>query len=375
MSERDSWTTPDGWSTPAGWGGPAEPSSPALGAPADLDGSGQPAPAFGPPPPTHGPWGARPVELKPGVVPLRPLGLGEVLDGAVGVIRRYPRPALGLSAVVAVVTTLLNVLLLVTAFQPLLAFDPSSFDDGDTAALEGALGGAFAGGALSIVLTLLAGAVLTGAITAVVGKAVLGAPLSFGEVWSQVRPFLLKLVGVAVLVLVLVYGVFLLGVAVAVGLFALGGAILGFVAIPVVLVSAALAVYLYIRFALAPCVLVLERTSIRTSLRRSGVLVKGDWWRVLGILLLTFVIGTFVSQIVQLPFAVLGAGSPGGLIDPDAGALGTRELVASAIGGGLASTIIAPFTAGVRALLYVDRRMRAEGLDVALAAAAATPRP
>jgi len=375
MSERDSWTTPDGWSTPAGWGGPAEPSSPAHGAPADLDANAPPAPASGPPPPTTGSWGARPVERKPGVVPLRPLGLGEVLDGAVGVIRRYPRPALGLSVIVAVVTTLLNVLLLVTAFQPLLAFDPSSFDDGDTAALEGALGGAFAGGALSILLTLLAGAVLTGAIAAVVGKAVLGAPLSFGQVWAQVRPLLLKLVGVAVLVLVLVYGVLLLGIAVAAGLFALGGAILGFVAIPVVLVSAALAVYLYIRFALAPCVLVLERTSIRMSLRRSGVLVKGDWWRVLGILLLTFVIGTFVSQIVQLPFAVLGAGSPGGLLDPDAGAFGTRELVASAIGGGLASTIIAPFTAGVRALLYVDRRMRAEGLDVALAAAAATPRP
>jgi len=309
------------------------------------------------------------------VVPLRPLGLGEVLDGAVGVIRRYPRPALGLSAIVAVVTTLLNIVLLVTAFGPILEFDPSSFDDGDTAALEGALGGAFAGGALSIVLTLLAGAVLTGAITAVVGKAVLGAPLSFGEVWAQVRPLLLKLVGLAVLVLVIVYGVLLLGIAVAVGLFAIGGAVLGLVAIPVVLVAAALAVHLYIRFALAPCVLVLEGTSIRTSLRRSGVLVKGDWWRVLGILLLTFVIGTFVSQIVQLPFAVLGAGSPGGLVDPDAGAFGTRELVASAIGGGLASTIIAPFTAGVRALLYVDRRMRAEGLDVALAAAAAAPRP
>lgn len=375
MSERDSWTTPDGWSTPAGWGGPAEPSSPAHGAPADLTGTGQPAPAYGPPPPAGGSWGARPSELKPGVVPLRPLGLGEVLDGAVGVIRRYPRPALGLSAIVAVVTTLLNVVLLVTAFQPVLQLDPSSFDDGDTAALEGALGGAFAGGALSIVLTLLAGAVLTGAITAVVGKAVLGAPLSFGDVWTQVRPLLLKLVGLAVLVLVVVYGVFLLGIAVAVGLFAVGGAVFGFIAIPVVLVAAALAVYLYIRFALAPCVLVLERTSIRTSLRRSGVLVKGDWWRVLGILLLTFVIGTFVSQIVQLPFAVLGAGSPGGLVDPDAGAFGTRELVASAIGGGLASTIIAPFTAGVRALLYVDRRMRAEGLDVALAAAAATPRP
>jgi len=119
---------------------------------------------------------------------------------------------------------------------------------------------------------------------------------------------------------------------------------------------------------------VLERTGIRDAMRRSSVLVKGDWWRVFGILALTFLIGAFVSQIVQLPFAVIGAGSPGGLIDPAVDILSTRSLVLSAIGGGIASTLVSPFTAGVRALLYVDRRMRAEGLDVSLAAAA-TARP
>jgi hypothetical protein len=91
---------------------------------------------------------------------------------------------------------------------------------------------------------------------------------------------------------------------------------------------------------------------------------------VFGILLLTFAIGTFVSQVVQLPFALVGAGSPGGLVDPQADVLGTRSLVMTAIGAGIAATLVSPFTAGVRALLYVDRRMRAEGLDVSLAAAA-----
>ena len=52
--------------------------------------------------------------------------------------------------------------------------------------------------------------------------------------------------------------------------------------------------------------------------------------------------------------------------------LATRSLVMSAIGGGIAATLVAPFTAGVRALLYVDRRIRAEGLDVSLSAAAAS---
>ena len=375
MSERDSWTTPEGW------GGPSQP-HPQTPPPAD----GYPASGYAPPPgyflppgdggasPPGTGWGARPVELKPGVVPLRPLGLGEVLDGAVAVIRRYPRPTLGLGAIIALGTTLLDLLIVLTAFRPFLDLDPVALENGDTQALEGALGGAFAGTALTVVLVLLAGAVLSGGLAAVVGKAVLGQPMSFTEAWSQVRPMLLKLIGLAVLVLGIVYGVLIVAAVVGVGVIAVGGPALALVGVPLIIGGFALAAALYVRFSLAPCVLVLERTGIRDAMRRSSVLVKGDWWRVFGILALTFLIGAFVSQIVQLPFAVIGAGSPGGLIDPAVDILSTRSLVLSAIGGGIASTLVSPFTAGVRALLYVDRRMRAEGLDVSLAAAA-TARP
>ena len=406
---------PEGWSTPQGWGAPSGPprygqDAPGQGQPGQpQDGSGssgqqsygqqsygQPQ-AYGQPQggpghygqpqagegqygpgqygaPQQAPWGYRPVEVKPGVVPLRPLGLGEVLDGAVGVLRRYPRPALGLAAIIAVVTAIVDIVLLVTAFEPFLTLDEAALERGDTSAIEGALGGAFAGGALGLLLSLLSGAVLTGAITAVVGKAVLGEPLSFGEAWAQVRPRLLPLVGLAVLVLVMVYGVVVLGFAAGIALVALGGGPAAFAAVPLVLAALALAVWLYVRFSLAPCALVLERVGIRASLGRSKVLVARDWWRVFGILLLTVIIGLFVGQVIQLPFAALGAGSPGGIFSASNDVLSTRNLVASAIGSAIASTLVAPFTAGVRALLYVDRRIRAEGLDVSLAAAAAARR-
>ncbi|HSK58429.1 MAG TPA: hypothetical protein VK935_05175, partial [Actinomycetospora sp.] len=68
----------------------------------------QPAPGVPPYGRPQAPWGSRPVDDKPGVVPLRPLGLGEVLDGAVSVLRRYPRPSLGLAALVALVSTVCN---------------------------------------------------------------------------------------------------------------------------------------------------------------------------------------------------------------------------------------------------------------------------
>lgn len=167
-------------------------------------------------------WGPRPPEVKPGVVPLRPLGLGELLDGAVGIIRRYPRPALGLSAAVAVVTTLINVALLVTAFEPLLTVDTVALENGDLAALEGALGGAAAGAAHPRPGAAV-GAILTGGLTAVVGKAVLGEPMTFRQTWRQIRPQLVRLIVLALLVLLIVYGILAAGVVAGAGIIALGG--------------------------------------------------------------------------------------------------------------------------------------------------------
>jgi hypothetical protein len=342
------WGGPPDWQAPPGWGGPADPRGPS-------DAWGSPAP-----------------EVRPGVVPLRPLGLGELLDGAVGVVRRYPRPTLGLSAIVALVQTLLGIVLVLTAFEPLLTFDPASLETGDTAELQTALGALFAGGTATLLLALVSGAVLTGSLTAVVGKAVLGQPIGLGGAWAQVRPLLARLVGLSLAVVALVVAVVVAGIVAGTLVIALGGAALALVGVPLILGSLLLAVWLYTRLSLAPCVLVLERSGIRSALRRSGELVKGDWWRVFGILLLTFVIAQFVSQVVQVPFLLFGDGPLAGL-DPDAEPAGTGALVVAAVGAGIATTIVAPFTSAVRALLYVDRRMRAEGLDVALAAAAASP--
>jgi hypothetical protein len=386
MSERSGWASPDSWGRPAETAAPAPdappphaPGPPAAGSPPGPQAPASQAPGWQAPPgwggeqsgpPPYGGWGApRPPEVKPGVVPLRPLGLGEILDGAVGILRRYPRPALGLSALVALVTTLLNLVLVLTAFQPFLDLDPATLESGSTEDLEGALGGVAAGSGATALVSLVANVVLTGVITAVVGKAVLGQPLTIGQAWQQVRPRLLPLLGLAVLVPLIVGAVVVAGVAVAVALVALGGGWLAVVAVPLGLAAVLAGVFLYVRLSLAASALVLERVGVRASMRRSSLLVKRDWWRVFGILLLTLVISQSVSAILQLPFQA-SAGLPGfGGFEE----VSTGELIVSSIGSAIALTLVAPFTAGVRALLYVDRRMRAEGLDVQLAASAGAP--
>jgi hypothetical protein len=344
-----SYGTPPGWQAPPGWGGPAA-----------YAGWGQP----------------RQPEPQPGVVPLRPLGLGELLDGAVSLVRRYPRPVLGLSAVLAILATVLNVLLALTAFRSIVSFDTQALSNGGTAStdqLDSALGGAAVGGLGSGIVSALATIVLTGIITAIAGRGVLGQPMTLGAAWSQVRPALGRLIGIAVLTGLVVYGALAIGIVAAVLLIAALGAPGALLGVPLGIAGVCLAVYLYCRLALAPAAAVLERAGVRTSLRRSGILVRRSWWRVFGVLLLALIVASVVGQVVQVPFLIFGitpVGLRGGSSLNDST---TRLLILSYIGAGIAQTVITPFTAGVRALLYIDRRMRAEGLDVALNAAAARP--
>ncbi len=311
------------WSAPAGWGGPA------LGAP------------------------------KPGVIPLRPLGLGEILDGAVSVVRRYPVPTLGLSAVVAVVTTVATIafLLLVPDATLGTSVDPSAAEFTDAQ-----IGGTLLGLLGTVLVALIGTVVLSGFITAVMGRAVLGRDITLGEAWQQVRPRIWALLGATLLVSLLAsLPVLVAAVLLVVGL-ALQSVPLTVVGGIVVFVSIPVAVFLYVRLALATPALILEKASIRASLRRSWALVKGAFWRTFGILVLASVIASVLQGILQVPFIAIGALA----VEPSS----VLGVILTSLGGGIATAIVGPFAAGVTALLYLDRRMRAEGLDVTLTAAA-----
>lgn len=287
-----------------------------------------------------GSWSGSPAAAKPGVIPLRPLGVGEILDGAITTIRRYPRATLGLSALVATITQVLQ-FFLVRSFTNSVN-DATATGDLDISGTTGLI----LGGALGFV----GGVVLTGALTVIMGQAVLGRPISFEETWRAVRPRLGALVGCALLVLLLDIVALL------------------FLVIPFFFVWPALS--------LATPALMLERQTVWRAIQRSAGLVRGQFWRCLGVVLLAWLIKSIVGSTLAIPFSLLGGGLS--LFDPtpSAGAdLGTGYLIFTSIGAIIAGTVVAPFSAGVSALLYVDRRMRAEGLDVALATSAASPSP
>lgn len=328
---------PPGWGTvqaPPGWGGPPQPLA------------GRPV-----------------VGDRRGVVPLRPLGLGELLDGAVAVVRGYPRPVFALGAVVAAAGALLELLVVLNLLRPVLT---GASGPGALTVSSEELAGAFGGTGVTGLFSTAGGLLLAGLVAPAVSRGTLAQPLTLRESWAQLRPRLWPLVAVSVLVPLAVVLPFVAGVLITVAaVAALGGAggLVGLVAVPAGLV---LGIYLYVRWSFAPVCVVLERQGVRAALARSGVLVRHSWWRVVGILLLTSLIASTVALVLQGPFLLL-TGNP---LDLLSGAdTSSAGLVLTSLGGMVAAMVVGPFVAAVRGLLYVDRRMRAEGLDVALAAA------
>lgn len=276
--------------------------------------------------------------------PLRPLTVGDVLDGAVAVVRRHPRPTLGVSAVAALVLTIstFSLQLLLRRFQQQVNLQPDSVSGSDLGTLAAGTGGV-------AVLGYLVGLLVTGFVAPVVARAALGQEASLGSVWRQVRPRLGALLVASLLttLLVLVCAITLVGIPVA--------------------------VYLYTALHLATVVVVLEGGTGRRALGRSRRLVAGSWWRVFGITLLATLLTGVVNGILTLPFQLAGGGVSGltGSV-----VRSTPELLLISVGSLIVSTLTLPFTAAVVAMLYLDLRMRKEGLDVALATAAGVaPRP
>lgn len=298
---------------------------------------------------------------KPGVIPLRPLSLSDLFNGAVGYIRANPKATLGLTTVVVVITQILALLLQI---GPLLSMGgkvgAETGDEMSTAVLVGSALSSIT----SAIATFLGGILLSGMLTVVVGRAVFGAKITVGEAWQRVRGRLLALLGFSALEVLA--GVVLIAVVVGViiGIAVAGnGTVAAIVGIPLVLILIAALIYLYTVLSFAPVAIVLERKPIMASIRRSFDLVRNHFWRVLGLRLLASLVASVVAGAVAVPFTLVGQVM---LVGETSSSSIILAATLGAIGGAIAQIITAPFTAGVVVLLYTDIRIRAEAFDLVL---------
>lgn len=389
--ERRGWGDPGGWQQP---GGAQSPGAPPPSGGAQTPGGSPPAGGWQQPggspsglpggAPASGGWTAAPgpawqvPDAKPGVIPLRPLGVGEILDGAVTTIRRNLGAMLGLSALVAAVTQLLSTASLVWMFGEQVTEPAFGLTD-DVEQIDNVATGIPAA-LLSSFITLIATVFLTGVLTVVVGQAVLGRRLSAAQAWRESKGRLLRLLGLTLLYTVIWVGPLIACLVLAVVLASVGAGAVVLIVVGGIIVAAVVGVWLYVRFALAVPAFMLETAPgpdgrarplrVIPALRRSSALVRGSWWRTFAILLLITFIVWLIGQVVAVPLGV-----PGLFSGADSGGSVVTWFILNTLAGIIAATISAPFSAAATALLYVDRRIRREGLDIELARAAGVDLP
>ncbi len=370
------WTQPSqpqdpgpGYGTGAGWG-------PAHGAPGygPTPGYGQPVPPSQPPAPTpQGPppagYAAMRTALRPGIVPLRPLTVGEVLDGAFRSVRANPGVMFGMTAAIVTVTVAVQSVLQ-WYVQGLLAGSFVGVLDG-LDEMEEYLADSLSASLAQFLTTTptlgIAISVLTGLLIVSVSRSVIGQRVGAGEVWGRVRPHALALVGFSLL-LNLVFVVATLLVVGLVVVFASNDQI-GLVVLTILGGLAGLvvlSVWLLVRTLLVPAVLVLENQPLWRGIARGWRLTRGSFWRLFGITLLAGIIVVVVTSVVAVPGSLVVA-----LVFPTASPTDLAPLLVNAAVLVIAQTLSTVFLAAVIALQYIDVRMRREGLDVALARAAA----
>ncbi|MCU1544105.1 MAG: Membrane-anchored glycerophosphoryl diester phosphodiesterase (GDPDase), rane domain [Microbacteriaceae bacterium] len=348
------------WQPPSGV--PVPPEAPQYAASPFPPSTGGQQPGWTPPP-------------KPGLIPLRPLGFGTLLGASFQVIRRNPRATFGISLLLNGGVTLLFVAVIggVVAF----AFGRvnSATHDSADEILAGSIGAVVVASLVPLALSVLVGAILQGIIALEVSRGTIGEKLTVRGLWRLAKGRIGALVGwsaiatVAVVIVIVVFSV-VIGLIIALG--GAAGLVIGILlGIAVGLASAALWFWLTTKLSLIPSVLLLERASLREAIRRSWSLTNGYFWRTLGTQLLVSVVVQVAAQVVTTPVSLL-LGIGGALLNPnsDDGAA-IALLVGTYILTGIISLVFSSLatvtSAAVNALIYIDIRMRKEGLDLDLA--------
>jgi hypothetical protein len=264
-------------------------------------------------------------DTRTGPLPLHPMSVGDVLDGAFKLLKANARTVLLVVASVVVPLQLLSAFalreqvspgLLNVLRDPTLAESQSTFSLGD-AATSG----------VTVLLGLITAPLIAGAVSRVCAASYLGHPIGPADALKATLKRLPALLAVSFLVFVVQAIGFVL-------------CILPGIAVTV----------LY--SAVTPALMIEEIGPI-AAMRRSWRLLKPRFWPVLGIVALAWLIASFIGNLLGgIPSAV---GTIFG---------GTFAWLWVGVGAVLASIVSAPITAIVDTLLYFDGRIRHEGFDL-----------
>lgn len=273
--------------------------------------------------------------MEPARPDLRPLGIGEMVDGA---LRLYRTNFLTLIKISAVVLGPLGVLQLIATImagpidiESFLVVDPN----------------ATPAEALAPLVPIYTTAAII-SVFAFIGSVLVQAAsiTAFAQVYQGIEPdWRASLRAGGSRFLALAASTILLGLGSTLGLL--------FCIIP--------GVFFFISWSVSPAALMTERLGPVAALSRSRQLVRGRFWPVFGAIILSYLLYSVASQIVSTVASVV---TVFGTLNS-----GAFSLIPSVLASVLVSILATPFLAAMVTIIYFDLRVRHEGYDLELMAA------
>src|SRR5699024_6455267 len=220
-------------------------------------------------------WGPVP---RPGIVPLRPLTLGEIYDGAIRSIRTNPAVMFVFSAILVALATAIEGVLTWSSFETLnslAGMDPQAMQGANMDTLLASMQDLLVKYSISGLATFLITTILNGLLIHAVSQAVIGHSVTLAQVWHAVKAQIPRLLLLSVVVALMMVGLALVFVALFAAAAASGSAgLIGLMVIALIFLLLPGLLALATFTLLATPALVLERAGVGTALRRSFQLAK-----------------------------------------------------------------------------------------------------
>lgn len=333
--------------------------------------------------PTAFPQYSAPTPPHTGVIPLRPLSIGDIFTGTMAAIRaNWPFHAAATAAVMSIVAVIsgLHISFISHALRR-IAVD-TFFYDYDFSVIEEAwrISSQYLVSSSSIAaLAGIATFLLTGFLSIGVADSVIGRRTTVSQAWARFRSRILPLLGTSVLIFIFTAALLALAVLLT------GATLLGGIAAAIeasdsqaLIIVGMIFAFLFIaglfgffafaitvRFVFAPYVCTLEELGPFESIARSWALTKGAFWRVFGrYLLLNIIISAVISALVS----ALSALVPAVIFFIDSSVFDGILAALSA----LLAAVAVPVQVAFATLMYTDERIRRENFATTLYQATGT---
>jgi hypothetical protein len=293
---------------------------------------------------------------------LRPLGVGDIVDRTISLYRASPGLFLVLAAlpyvILAIITLVFNLTFVgSTRFTtlPTTVFDPANPTSGLSFTPQEIASIATFSAVIGVV-SLLVLSVQAAAIVDAMSKRYLGRPTTLAE---SLRAGLRASVRL-ILASIVAFIAFVVFVTVAIIALAIVGAALGN---PLPVLIGVIGLFVLIFYVIAswmplPAVVTLEGRGPIDGLRRSWQLAGGARWRILGLLLLMFILQIILGILFAFVFLSTIVTE------------GATKTVLQEVANLAVNALWAPIQWGVFTILYYDLRVRKEAFDLQLAAEA-----